>query len=66
MLFTEGQTLKAGAGQAGKEGKAMFWNAIKAIFTFVFASPVPTSGQRIGCVAGNGGWGDEDADHLKK
>lgn len=44
----------------------MFWNAIKAIFTFVFASPAPISGQRIGRVAGNGGWGDEDADHLKK
>ncbi|GCF11183.1 hypothetical protein [Dictyobacter arantiisoli] len=42
---------------------------IKAILTLLF--PVPSTSnvssvQRIGSVAGNGGWQSEDADHLKK
>jgi hypothetical protein len=43
----------------------MFWKAMKAIFAIVFAVPTAKT-HSIGLAAGNGGWGDEDADHLKK
>lgn len=43
----------------------MFWNIVKAMFAFAFTRPAQISTNSIGCVAGNGGWGDEDADHLK-
>lgn len=39
---------------------------VKAIFAFIFAVPSQANVQSISCVAGEGGWGDEDADHLKK
>lgn len=38
----------------------------KALVAFFFASSPQAPLQSIGVVAGEGGWGDEDADHHKK
>jgi hypothetical protein len=45
--------------------KTLFWNVIKALVAFAFTRPSLTGAQSVGRIAGNGGWGDEDADHLK-
>lgn len=44
----------------------MILNTLKALFALVFAVPSHANAGNIGRAAGNGGWGDEDADHLKK
>jgi hypothetical protein len=38
---------------------------VKAVLALLFAVP-SSNPQSIGYIAGEGGWGDEDADHLKK
>lgn len=44
----------------------MPWAILKAFFAIAFARRSYANVPGIGSIAGEGGWGDEDADHLKK
>ncbi|GCE32120.1 hypothetical protein KDA_76040 [Dictyobacter alpinus] len=44
----------------------MIWRSLQALLSLVFAAPTRLASQSIVCGTGEGGWDEEDADHLRK